>query len=220
MGVLARFRKESPLEVFSHARRLRRDLIRLACRNFGLRGDAPSQGDAWLTSRLRDSMWNLALEMDCCLTAANSIYVTCEREAQERRILQDRAIGACLALARELELAIDTLPIDANKIMPHVAALDRQIALTRGWRKSDARRTPKAGNRPGPSPDPAPISPMSTATAMPTTTTPPMSLACAPYAIGGNAPGTPQRAWQEGVARVPQGTRTGPMTVPPTGADT
>ncbi len=174
MGVLARFRKASPLEVFTNAQRLRKDLISLACRDFGLRpiaqsvealakGMPPADRKAfidlaqrhgithaldacepWLVGRLRDSIWQLSRQLVLDLTTANSIYVTNEKELMERRLLQDRAIGSCISLVREMELAIDTLPIDAERLMPMVAAIDRELALIRGWRKSDARRNPKA----------------------------------------------------------------------------
>ncbi len=178
MGVLKRFRKTSPLEFFTSAQRLRHDLILLACHDFGIRpvsrsiellargmgkedreaftGIAQRYGlsraiddcEPWIVARLRDSVWQLSRQLVLDLTAANAIYVTNERELAERRLLQDRAIGDCLQLTKEIELAIDLLPIEASRLTPHVAAIDREIALIKGWRKSDARRFGKQGDTP------------------------------------------------------------------------
>ena len=58
-------------------------------------------------------------------------------EADERRIYQDRAITACENLRIDLQDIMDTLPIDKNW-MTHVESdIAKEIALLKGWRKSD-----------------------------------------------------------------------------------
>ena len=52
----------------------------------------------------------------------------------------DAAIADCESLLKELELAIDVLPIDAEKYMRYVEDIEREIALLKGWRKSDNKR--------------------------------------------------------------------------------
>jgi hypothetical protein len=36
-----------------------------------------------------------------------------------------------------MQYVISILPVDAEKYMPYVAMVDREIALLKGWRKSD-----------------------------------------------------------------------------------
>lgn len=71
------------------------------------------------------------------ITTANSIYPIYADELAERRILQEKAIGACYGLTRELQYAIDTLPVDANKYIRFAEMMKYEIALLKGWRKSD-----------------------------------------------------------------------------------
>jgi hypothetical protein len=58
-------------------------------------------------------------------------------ELTERRIYQDRAIGNCETLLQEMAYAMSILPNDANKYMGYVDMIQREIALLKGWRKSD-----------------------------------------------------------------------------------
>ena len=91
----------------------------------------------WLIEKLRDSIWDILRTMMLNITGAYTIWATNKAEANERRICQDRAIAACESLLKELELAIDVLPIDAEKYMPYVEMIEREIALLKGWRKKD-----------------------------------------------------------------------------------
>jgi uncharacterized protein YjbK len=80
------------------------------------------------------------------ITCANSIYPVCEEELTERRIYQDRAIGNCETLLQEMAYAISILSVDANKYMVYVDMIDREIALLKGWRKSDNKLKRKLKN--------------------------------------------------------------------------
>lgn len=71
---------------------------------------------------------------------AYSIWATNESEANERRICQDRAIGYCESILKEMELAIEILPVDVEKYMPYVESITKEIALLKGWRKNDNKR--------------------------------------------------------------------------------
>lgn len=68
---------------------------------------------------------------------ANSIYPTCVRELDERRLHQDLAIGQCYRLVQELQYAIETLPVDVNTYLRFSAQIQKEIDLIKGWRKSD-----------------------------------------------------------------------------------
>ncbi|MFI3202660.1 MAG: hypothetical protein SNG10_07320 [Rikenellaceae bacterium] len=68
---------------------------------------------------------------------ANSIYPTCQEELIQRRIHQDEAIGQCYRLTQELQYAIETLPVDVNSYTRFGEAIQKEINLIKGWRKSD-----------------------------------------------------------------------------------
>ena len=50
------------------------------------------------------------------------------------------AIAACESLKQTLELVVDILPVKADKLLPYVDAINREIALLKGWRKADNKR--------------------------------------------------------------------------------
>jgi hypothetical protein len=81
--------------------------------------------------------------MDCLrnilenIFLANSIYPLYPAELIERRIFQDKAIGQCYRLLQELQYAIETLPVDIKAYVRFAEDLDKEIALIKGWRKSD-----------------------------------------------------------------------------------
>ena len=167
MSVLARNRSLSKLEFYKNAVELRKQMILLLLRDFGARSRVrniqletkamqPEDADAflaiaekygikkcpdvypeWVIAKLRDSVWDLLRSMMENITRAYTIWATNLPEAYERRISQDRAISACESLLKEMELAIDILPVDAEKYMRYVETVEREIALLKGWRKSD-----------------------------------------------------------------------------------
>ncbi len=166
MGVLARKRNLSELEFYKNAITLRRDMTFLLLRDLGVKstvrnmrvntkkmdaedaavftdllekyrlkiaGDYPD----WLIDKLRSSMWDILRDLMINITKAYTIWATCKVEAEERRIAQDRAIACCENLLKELELAVEVLPVDAEKYMRYVKIIEREIALLKGWRKAD-----------------------------------------------------------------------------------
>lgn len=170
MSVLARKRKLSELKFYDNAIRLRRSMIYLLMRDLGAkRGvrdikwmtkDMPPQDaelliavaernglkrfesdwPTWIIDKLRDNIWRLLTDMMTSITRAYTIFATNRAEADERRLNQDRAIACCESLLKELELAIDVLPVDANKYKSQVRLITEEIMLLKGWRKSGNKR--------------------------------------------------------------------------------
>lgn len=99
-----------------------------------------SEYPEWIIDKLRTSIWDILRDMNIQITRAYTIWATNLSEAYERRLCMDRAIADCESLLQELQLAIDVLPIDAEKYMRYVDAINREIALLKGWRKSDNKR--------------------------------------------------------------------------------
>lgn len=102
-----------------------------------------SEYPAWLLDKLRSDMFSTANALVRHITAAYSIWPTCEAERAERRVNQDRAIADCEALYKSFDLILDVLPIDADKFMPYAEQIEREIALLKGWRKGDNKRQKK-----------------------------------------------------------------------------
>lgn len=170
MSVLARKRKLSELKFYDNAIRLRRSMIYLLMRDLGAkRGvrdikwmvkDIPPQDaelllavaernglkrfetdwPSWVIEKLRNDIWALLTNMMTAITRAYTIFATSKAEADERRLNQDRAIACCESLLKELELAIDILPVDANKYKTQVKIITEEIMLLKGWRKAGNKK--------------------------------------------------------------------------------
>lgn len=170
MSVLARKRGLSSLEFYKNAIVLRHKITKLLLRDLGLKktvrnirlntkemeeadyitwnsinekyGFARIPGDypEWLIEKLRTSIWDITRDLMLNITRAYTVWATTRAEADLRRLSQDKAIADCESLLKELELAIDVLPVDAEKYMQYVEIIDKEIALLKGWRKSDNKR--------------------------------------------------------------------------------
>ena len=170
MSVLARLRTQSKYEFYMNAVKLRKEITKLLLRDLGVKklirnikvkteGMEPQDADLllgvmekyeltvfpgeyplWLIEKFRDSVWELLRDMHINITRAYSIWATNEAEAMERRICQDRAIADCESLLQELQLGLDVLPIKAEKYMPYVDTIEKEIALLKGWRKADNKK--------------------------------------------------------------------------------
>lgn len=170
MSVLARKRGLSSLEFYKNAIVLRHKITKLLLRDLGLKktvrnmrlntkkmeeddyiawnninekyGFARIPGDypEWLIEKLRTSIWDITRDLILNITRAYTVWATTRAEANLRRTSQDKAIADCESLLKELELTIDILPVDAEKYMQYVAIIDKEIALLKGWRKSDNKR--------------------------------------------------------------------------------
>lgn len=175
MSVPARLRSQSKYEFYMTAVKLRKEITKLLLRDLGIkklirnikiRTDGmepqdidlllgvlekyelttlPGQYPLWLIEKLRDSIWEILRDMHVNITRAYSIWATNDVEAKERRLCQDRAIADCESLLQEMQLAIDVLPIDAEKYMRYVDLIEKEEALLKGWRKTDNRKNKALG---------------------------------------------------------------------------
>lgn len=64
-------------------------------------------------------------------------YPVCESEFYDRRNFQNHAIGNCEQLLQEMQYIISIIPVDAQKYIRYVEMIEKEIALLKGWRKSD-----------------------------------------------------------------------------------
>lgn len=170
MSVLARKRSVSKLEFYTNARKLRKSLLFLMTRDFGIKPRARqptfyTQGwdpedkeyfeiilqkygvsrviddyPLWIINMFRDNVTKLLSQMMQHITQAYTIWATNRAEADLRRNAQDLAIADCECLKQELELVVDILPTRAEKIIKYVDKINKEIALLKGWRKADNKR--------------------------------------------------------------------------------
>lgn len=170
MSVLARNRKLSPYEFYTNALHLRKSMRFLLLRDLGIKDKVReihefarnmSEPDRtefirlatennlerfktnypeWIIEKLRNQIWEHLDEMIDHITHAYSVWATSKAEYDYRRVEMDKAIGACECLKKDLEGAIDILPVNVEKYLPYVEKIDKEIALIKGWRKSDNKR--------------------------------------------------------------------------------
>ena len=93
--------------------------------------------DEWFIKDERAVIVDCLREITRHVYAANSIYPTCREELAQRRLHQDEAVGQCYRLTQELQYAIETLPVDVNVYLRFADAIQTEINLIKGWRKSD-----------------------------------------------------------------------------------
>lgn len=143
-------RKDSQFEVFHHSTSLRLRVMELISRNFGYRRK-PKEGLPEFEAMVQENTFRflrkeqeyvieILRDMSSNITMANKVYPTILEELTERRIYQDRAIARCYDLANELTFCMELLPnVNINTYLPYADMINKQIALLKGWRKSDNR---------------------------------------------------------------------------------
>ncbi len=166
MSVLKSKRKASPFEVFHHWYETRKEITDNLLKDFGYsrekaerrieRGMANQPTDAqkeyyqkqkdrldgfdnWFMKNQKDYIVSCMRSIGRHLIMANDIMPMYQSELEQRRLYQDRAIGLSEELKQELQYTIETLPVDINKYTRIADMLDTEIALIKGWRKSDNR---------------------------------------------------------------------------------
>lgn len=95
----------------------------------------------WFVRHERDYINGLCRNMISDIFHANNIYITSLADLEERRKYQNSAIASVNLLLQELTFLLDVIPqVNADKLKPLVEMADREIALLKGWRKSDYAR--------------------------------------------------------------------------------
>ena len=98
----------------------------------------------WLVNHFRENLLTLLFNMHSNIQNANRIYVTNLSEYQMRRNFQDLAINAVYQVMQELQLLSDLLPeTKAHKLGRFISMCNREIALLKGWRKSENQHESK-----------------------------------------------------------------------------
>ncbi len=93
--------------------------------------------DEWFIVEERKTVLTYLRNIGANIFAANDIYPQYQTELEQRRLLQDRAIGYCDGLMQELQYIIETLPVNINKYTRFAEMIQQEIKLIKAWRKSD-----------------------------------------------------------------------------------
>lgn len=152
MSVLMSKRKESRLEVITHAERLHRKLIMLMQRNFGIKNidDFVRESFAcgsikhenfeyfrYLMTNAKESIDKLATLLTNNLRGANSIYPKTLHELEVRRDYQNNAIVNCNQILKELQRVVEMFDVDINIYKEPIEDINREIDLIKSWRQRD-----------------------------------------------------------------------------------
>lgn len=136
MTVLKSQRRESKFEVFHNFYYMRKELTSLIFRHLGYKGN--DEFFKWVINGESQTIMRNLAEAQRYITMANSIFPTNLVECDERRKLQDYAIGLNYAILQELQFVLETIPpIDKNKYVHFVDIINKEIKLLKGWRQSD-----------------------------------------------------------------------------------
>lgn len=112
------------------------ETLRELCHKYEING-LVTEYPKWLIENERQNILKILNELIGNITAANTIYPQSITEYEDRRLIQNHAIGNCEQLFQEMQFCIDIFPVDANKYMQFVDKINREIALLKGWRKGD-----------------------------------------------------------------------------------
>ncbi len=149
MSVIKNKRSLSKLEFYHTARKLREDITNLLLRDFGIRDKVRRiktednlevtiiEGyPDWLIVEFRRNILRILHNLMMNITAGNTIYPTTPEEVSLRRQYQTGAIINCEQLLQEMQYCADILPVKLDKFLPFVDAIEFEIKLLKGWRKS------------------------------------------------------------------------------------
>jgi hypothetical protein len=148
--VLKNKRGLSKLEFYHNARRMRKEITELLLRDLGIRDTVRKVKEEdgkehtiieeypdWLIVEFRRNILLILRNLMMNITAGNTIYPVNADELQLRRRYQTGAIVNCEQLLQEFLYCEDVLPVHISKFMPFVEKIEFEIALLRGWRKSN-----------------------------------------------------------------------------------
>ncbi len=150
MSVLKNRRSLSKLEFYHTARKLREDITNMLLRDFGVRDKVQKikteenkevtiieEYPEWLIITFRQNIMQILRSLMLNITAGNTIYPNNKDELNLRRRYQSGAIVNCEQLLQEFQYCADVLPVKLEKFLPYVDAIEFEIKLLKGWRKSN-----------------------------------------------------------------------------------
>lgn len=104
-------------------------------KKYGIESELDCNYPRWYIERLRNKILNALDGMIDKIIVANSCSPVTQLEKDTKRKMQTDAIGLCYVIIDGLTEAAQKLPVDANKYMPFIEMLEKEIKVLKGWRK-------------------------------------------------------------------------------------
>ena len=95
------------------------------------------QQNRWFINARFQTLQKLTDDLLYHIKIANSIYPTCLKELEERRVSMDKAIGVCYAILTNYQRIMTRLRVPDNKYTLDIKNVMRMINALKAWRKSD-----------------------------------------------------------------------------------
>lgn len=143
MSVIKAKRKPTPFQVTTNFMKLRRAVTKLIQESFKYKPkgtDIDADFAQWFIGIECDAVFKLLKEADRYITMANSIFPVYLHEYEQRRELQNVAIGLCFDILQEFQYILDALDIDINGYAEYVGLIGEEIRLLRAWRQADNKK--------------------------------------------------------------------------------
>lgn len=135
-GVFARFHEPTGNEFYDNAVEIEKAVWQF------VRNEKNIPKRAWLSHGL--PLFRLARQLIVSVTRANSVFPATEADLEERRKLQQDAIGVNEALIASIRMTVEEIDaIDCNKLDHLGDLLILESDLLRGWRKKAKIQTEK-----------------------------------------------------------------------------
>lgn len=90
----------------------------------------------WFIDKLRDELINLLLELSGYISDGYKLQTPIIlKEAEQKRLWQDQALGCCEKIIQLLQYAGAVLPINLNTMIRFIPLIEQEEQLIKDWRK-------------------------------------------------------------------------------------
>lgn len=134
-------RKPTQIEYFDKFIDFRVKVITYIDYDFGLLKQKYDDGSInphyWVLEKLRNSIYEALQDILYCIMQANTIWISNLYEYNERRRYITKAIGDCNYLKQEIQFAVRSKDVKAEKYINLIPEIESLITSLKNWRKSD-----------------------------------------------------------------------------------
>lgn len=137
-------RKPSKVEFDNTYYKIYDDAVNLIELNFGADKRFQEEHKSYLEVASK-KIYAVVYDIGTNIRIANSIYPTCQSEAKERRLHQEKAIGLCYDLLTKYNLVMRRLKIRDDKYTLELKNVTHEINCLKRWKESDDKRYKNLG---------------------------------------------------------------------------
>ena len=139
MSVNKADRRESKIEYENNFFKVYKDAIFLAEHSFGASEEVKAKREIFLRTS-GTNVITTAYDIGKQIRLASSIYPKYISELEERRKIQEKAIGLCYDLLIKYQIIMDQLHIPGDKYTRHIKTVINEIRCLEKWKKSDSKK--------------------------------------------------------------------------------